>query len=666
MDLGGVGARGPILSMSASRRVALGLPLLALGLLLVCAMDAAVLAVTTGYFGGGYNSPRLSGWPGWLLFLAVGAVLDAFLLAAVFALALLCARALRLAGLARIAFAAGIALLLPAGVDVVSHQLHRVFGKVVGLDLLIALAGGRSEAALSALSEAPAAALGLLFAALAVAIAVVAARRIEASLAPIELRPPSWAALATLVTATAVGGALLLHGVAGRWPVVAYGLDRKPSGVALRALVQHATDWDRDGFGWLSRPPDPDPFDRARNPFALEIPGNGIDENGIGGDRPAGAPERPTASTPAVESSTARPSFLLIFLESFRGDLIGRRLGEREVTPTLNQLAAEGASSGQAFVHSPSTWISRAELFQGRIHPTAGAPSLVDDFKQRGYRVAYVSGQDETHGGENLVGYDRADHFVDARSHVERMTSRTALTVSLQVSWRVVLEEVEAYLAASRADPRPLFLYVNLVDTHFPYHHAELEPLLGVVPVGRAEIRPWNAARVFETYLQAAANVDRAIAELLEIWREQEGDSAILVTADHGQAFYEDGMLGHGQSLAENQSRVPLIVRGIAGDWPEPIGMSELRGRVLAGLAGGDARPRFAPDPARRLFQFTGPLDRPNEIGLRSSAGLTAVDVPAREARTEDAAGMHPLPIDGTAARDVVWTWEALAVGEEP
>jgi hypothetical protein len=653
--------------MSGRRRIAIGIPLLALGLVLVAGFDAVVLSLTTGYFGGGYNSPRLAGWTDRLAFLAGGALLDAFLLASGFATARLVARPLRLSGLARTAFAAGVAILVPASVDVVSQQLHRVFGKVLGLDLLIELAGGRfSEAVLSAISEAPAALVGLSVAGFGVALSVGLARRLEARLAPTELVPPSLAGLAGVAGVAAFAGALLLHAAGERWPAVAYGLDRKPSGMALRAVVQQATDWDRDGFGWMSRPPDPDPFDRDRHPFALEIPDNGIDENGIGGDRPGGwPPGHPTR--PPLAPASDRPSFLLIFLESFRGDVIGRRLGPHEVTPTLNRLAEQGGSSQQAFAHNPSTWISRAELFQGRVKPVAGAPTLIDDFKSRGYRVAYVSGQDDTHGGEDLVGFDRADFFVDARSNLARKTSRTALTVSLQVSWRPVLEQVEKYLESTRDDDRPVFLYVNLVDNHFPYHHDELERLLGVEPVDRAEIRPWNAERVFETYLQAVANVDRAIAELLRVWRAYEGDSAVLVTADHGQAFYEDGMLGHGQSLADNQSRIPLIVVGMGGDWPEPLGMADLRGLILRDLAtSGQSVAHFAPDPERRLFQFTGPLERPNEIALRSTSELTVVDLPARRARRQGGgAAAVPLPEDDPRARDVVWTWEALAAGEE-
>ena len=218
--------------MSERRRIAAGVPLLVAGLVCVFAVDTLVLGLTTGYFGGGYNSPRLSDVPSWLAFLAGGALLDTFLLAAGFAAALGLGRVLRLSGLPRTAFAGGIALLLPASVDVVSHQLHRVFGKVLGLDLLLELAGGStSEAVLSAISEAPGALLGLVLAGLGVALSVRLARRLEARLAPAELVAPRPGAIVGIAAGAALGGALLLHAVGARWPVVAYGLERKPSGM---------------------------------------------------------------------------------------------------------------------------------------------------------------------------------------------------------------------------------------------------------------------------------------------------------------------------------------------------------------------------------------------------------------------------------------------------
>ena len=83
-----------------------------------------------------------------------------------------------------------------------------------------------------------------------------------------------------------LAGALVL-GVAGsRDERLRYGWSRKGSGMLVTAALDRLTDWDLDGTGWLATPSDPAPFDGSIHPYAVEIPGNGIDENGGGGDRP--------------------------------------------------------------------------------------------------------------------------------------------------------------------------------------------------------------------------------------------------------------------------------------------------------------------------------------------------------------------------------------------
>ena len=646
------------MSLTAARRVATGPALLAAGLLLVGAADAIVLGLTTGYFGAGYNSPALRGITAIAGFVAAGAVLDTFLLTSTFAAAGQVGRVFRLRGLPRLAFASTLTLFLPVAFDVVSHRLHRVFGQVLGFDALIQLAGGHlGDAVLEALTEAPAAALLLLCGLLGVTGSVKLAQRGGLLLGGrLELSPPSPRGLASMLFVSAAVGAAILTAAARHAPVLSFGFDQKASGQLLGLVIRLATDVDRDGFGLLSRPPDVAPLDASRHPFAIEVAANGIDENGVGGDLPDSfRPQQPFP--PPDRVGPRRPSFLLVLLESFRGDLVGRRLRGRDVTPTLNRLAQEGASSDRTYAHTPLTWPSRAQLFQGRVSPTPGARTLIDDFHELGYRVGYFSGQNDLHGGSDaLVGFERADAFYDARADRDRRTSRTALPVSLQVSASRVLEQVRAYLDSTDDDPKPLFLYVNLVDNHYPYHHDGIDRLLDVDPVTRSEIRPENAQRVFETYLQASAHVDRAIGELTALWADRMGEAPILVTADHGQSFYEQGMLGHGQSIDASQSRVPLIVVGIGGTWPEPLGLADLRGLLLTHLFEAPGRARFAADPTRRVFQYAGPLERPYVIGLRGSERSASWTFSSSEGRAIDDPGSR-IP-DGEELLPVLWTWE--------
>jgi hypothetical protein len=649
--------------VSAAHRFAPGLLLLAAGVFVLGLADALVIHATTGFFGQGFNSPMVRGAADVASFATAGAILDVFLLATGFAVVSTLTRPISLAtGPAGIALASALTLCFPLAFDVISHRLHRIFGQVLGIDILIHLAGGRvSDAALEAISEAPAAVLLVSATLVALVVGVRVVRRFEPTLeGRVQLVGPSMHRLLALAAVAGAIGAVILGLAAERWPSVAFGLERKPSAQLLLLLVRTATDADRDGYGLLSRPRDPAAWDPGRHPYALELPANGIDEDGVGGDLPADF-RAPGATPVPQEVGAKRPSFLLVLLESFRGDLVGLRFAAQEVTPVLNRLAREGASSTRAFAHNPLTWPSRAQLFQGRLKPSPGAPTLIDDFKALGYRVAYFSGQDDSHGGsEELVGYERADVFFDARSDRERRTSRSGFAVSLQIPWSVVLDRVRTYLDATRDDARPLFLYVNLVDNHYPYHHAELEKLLGVEPVRRSEIRPENAQRVFETYLQASANVDRAVGELVGLWRERMGSAPIAVTGDHGQSFYESGMLGHGQTVDEAQTRVPLILVGIGGSWPEPLGLADLRGLLLSNLFEEPGRARFVVASQRRIFQYTGPLERPRRIGLRSSADVVGWEFAnGRAERSGDALGKS-IPPDDAQLRDVIWSWETL------
>jgi arylsulfatase A-like enzyme len=97
-------------------------------------------------------------------------------------------------------------------------------------------------------------------------------------------------------------------------------------------------------------------------------------------------------------------------------------------------------------------------------------------------------------------------------------------------------------------------------------HQAVLRYLyegLGDDPDGEA-----LAAELRHAYAEGLRWVDGLLArtvERLEAWGLLE-NAVLVVTADHGEAFGEHGLLGHGRSLHDELVRVPLVVRG-AGPW---------------------------------------------------------------------------------------------------
>jgi hypothetical protein len=442
--------------------------------------------------------------------------------------------------------------------------------------------------------------------------------------------------------------------------------------------VTFVSDVDRDGHGLLSRPGDPAPFDVRVYPYALDVPGNGVDEDGIGGDlpvdpsvvAPAAGPERSrmvAVAAPFVQT----PPVILVMLETFRADLLGQTEGGRAVTPVLNRLAVQGAATTSAYSHNGYTVQSRFHLFTGGFASRAQG-TLLDDFRRHGYDTAYFSAQDESFGGRAFdIGAARADLFYDARQDRRRRFTTFTTAGSLGVSSSVVLERVGAYLKGRAAD-RPLFLFVNFYDTHFPYWHDQMESLVSDARVQQRDIVANNAADVRRMYRNAAAHVDRAVGALREAVRAHVGrEPAIIVLADHGESLFEDGFLGHGYVLNDLQTRIPLVVAGLALDLCEPVGQADLRAAIVVALArpADDRRPSFRACPGRTVFQYLGTLNRPRQIAFTGASGRLIYDVREDRVQVNGGAWVDVAALDPAVRAEwlaLVRHWERLRLTGVP
>jgi hypothetical protein len=564
-----------------------------------------------------------------------------------------------------VALAAGVTPL--ALYNLFSYQLLAMVGDAFDLSLMFDLVGGRPGEFLAVASghlAEPAWIVVLTIVAIAGAASALQVRYRHRGTVRARAHGPAGAT----VCVVALCGTVAVTGVRASSETLEHALRRKPSAQALAIVVGAATDFDRDGAGFGARPADPDPFNAAVHPYATEIPGNGIDENGVGGDLPIDRVqiERPL---PIAQSWGWRPDVVLILLESVRADAVGGVIGGKPVTPVLDGLAAAGGASQWAYSHNGFTYQSRYHLFTGQLSVGA-ASSLIDDFQANDYQVGYFSGQDDSFGGPELaVGYERADVFYDARSEPERRYTQFRTPGSLAVPAPVVTEQAIRFLRASDS-AKPIFIYVNFHDTHFPYHHAGIEPLVSGAVVPQGAIRPDRAADVQAMYLNTLANVDREIGAMLqEVERVRGRRPAVIVTSDHGESLFDEGFLGHGYALNDAQTRVPFIAANLPIVLSEPFGHADIRGamrQALAAVPESDPRPTFSPALEGVTFQYVGSeVARPRQIGFVSQSGRTLYDFRTGRARFPDTVWGRPDalgPFETSAFLDLVYRWESLAL----
>jgi len=596
--------------------------------LLVTVVEAILLQRKHGLFTGGFlAASHLPTWADGVAFLGVVFLLNTTFAAPLSGAALHAGRAARLRpwALRFVAFASACTPLLIA--DFLMYQLWAYLGDAFDFHLMLQLTGHSASeifAVTAPLVARPlSAALLLLVALLGTTWGV---NRIQRGSGTPPVIPAPLAILRTSITLAFIS-AVLVTTVSVSSDSMSYGLRRTPAGDITMRLLDRLTDFDRDGYGLLQNPRDTALFNASIHPYALDIPGNGIDENGLAGDLPLSYPTYREPPPPSRPWQT-RPPVILFVLESVRADAVGATYGGHEVTPVLDAFASRGVQVQSAWSHNGFTRQSRFHILSGSLTGRRGT-SLLDDFKNQGYEVAYFSAQDDTAFGKTDINYDRVDKYYDARQDLNRRFTAYTTPGSLAVPFNVLEEHIGDYLR-TRHSTNPLFMYVNLQDTHYPYNHSGLKNILGGTPLPAALISPARTGDLWRTYLNAVTNVDAAIGRVTDAVTASVGTSpAIVVISDHGESLFDAGFLGHGYALNVAQTRVPLVVAGLPMRIQTPFGEAALRDAINDALAGGlpmSTRPIVESGAGVRVFQYLGPLDTPGEIGWLTSTGQFTYD----------------------------------------
>jgi arylsulfatase A-like enzyme len=178
------------------------------------------------------------------------------------------------------------------------------------------------------------------------------------------------------------------------------------------------------------------------------------------------------------------------------------------------------------------------------------------------------------------------------------------------VSSAIVTERALAEIRGAKAGGKPLFLFAHYFDPHYDYvppapYDTRFDPdYTGALdgkefftnPAVSTTIRALPGARerklsdrdlehVLALYDGEVAWVDFQIGRLLQELEVQglADDTLVIVTADHGDEFFEHGGLGHRRTLYEEVQRVPLIVA-----WPRVL---QHRSGVHGHVGGQDVLP---------------------------------------------------------------------------
>lgn len=390
-----------------------------------------------------------------------------------------------------------------------------------------------------------------------------------------------------------------------------YGLKKKTSYHLVNHALNALSDFDEDGYGFFGYPADPALFDARIYPGALDIPDNGIDEDGFLGDAELRRLEHDRLDI------TPRPGkhIILIVLETARHDLLEQRVNGRYVAPVLREIAMTGTSVDYAYSHTGYTVTSLTALFNRELIHNDHKLKLIDFLLKSGYRISILSGQDESFGNvAKNTGMDRDGvYYFDARTAIEDRVYPSKDSGSLRLSEeRVVAQFRQRFEEIDWTTPQ--FIYMNFQAAHFPYSHPAMQKRLVREFIPRSEIQPENRERVANTYWNAVANADWAVGQVVQRLKANGlyDKTTLVVLGDHGESLFEDGFLGHGHALNDAQTHIPLLFNDPEMEVRQAIGQDDVAEMTIRSALD---LPNKWLNREKTVFQLVGSFKFPSLIG---------------------------------------------------
>lgn len=298
-----------------------------------------------------------------------------------------------------------------------------------------------------------------------------------------------------------------------------------------------------------------------------------------------------------VRNRAERPNVLFLVLDTLRGDMIGKTRDGELIVPFLTELASQGLYFPNAI--TPSSWTepTMSSVFTGR-HPNRYVESIPQGpgGQSTGFEIAE---EDETLAEwMGLNGYDvwgiMANAFLNIGLPLSQGFSADQFAF-FNGGLCVTLTQQALDWAEENKLQEPFLLYMQYMDPHGPYappvdleHPFDPEPALtgsdavnlaysswgmyatdlnlayfGADPRNYADLTATGIDVLQSRYDRDCWYMDTELRRLVEGVLERYPNTYIVVTADHGDSYFDRfPLIGHGQHLFQEQIHVPWIIVG--------------------------------------------------------------------------------------------------------
>jgi arylsulfatase len=296
---------------------------------------------------------------------------------------------------------------------------------------------------------------------------------------------------------------------------------------------------------------------------------------------PAELSEENRSASSTESEAGRRGDVVLIVLDAARADHFGVYGYPRDTTPHIDRFAKAALVFNRAFSGCCATVCSVPNMLTGRsvftFDKETGFPidqrieTLAETLHAAGYRTVAFLANPNASSPSIRRGFDE---YYESWELKKKRPERPS---GIDPHW---LSREAGRVIASAAPETPLFTLLHYVPPHEPYNPPEEFDVFGdpeyegpVVPglqLRQIRLRPptlplseadlEELVSHYDGNLRKADDAVRVVFEALKTAGRWD-DSIVLVTSDHGEAFFEHGHQGHNNTLYDEMFHIPLIVK---------------------------------------------------------------------------------------------------------
>ena len=300
-----------------------------------------------------------------------------------------------------------------------------------------------------------------------------------------------------------------------------------------------------------------------------------------GSSSPEVTPAEVPSGIEAGERETEQPDIVLVVIDTLRADHLGCYGHDRPTSPNIDAMAASGLLFERAYAHSGWTLASFTSLFTGLLphqHRVGRAPGDASQFGRlapevvtlaeavgaAGYATAAVMNNTFL-APEFGLNQGFGEHYLwhGATNDAHRSADET---VTIALDW-LEQQQDPALLVIHMMEPHldyapPADIRGTFTPTDPPFDVPLSDVVLSQGLKSGQIMLPRDIPLITGIYDEEILTADRAVGTLRTGIASRGRPTITIITADHGEEFWDHGGFEHGHTLYGELTHAPLIMTG--------------------------------------------------------------------------------------------------------